>query len=192
MISTSLTLPEGKAGQALALAIPLLAAALLWLAVLSPLLSWYEERDAWLAQQREIAAHMAALGQEIPALRQAVTTADQLAAGDQVLVSGNTDAIAGANLQSALQNLATQAGTSLGSTDALPVQPVGALRRIGLQVSVTATWPQLIALLEAIDTAQPRMIVDVLSITSMEQPGAAQDAPLQVSFSVTGFRGGPP
>jgi general secretion pathway protein M len=192
MMNGALTLPEGRPGQALAIALPLLAAALLWFALVAPLLDWYGARAAELDQQREIAAHMAALGQEIPALRQAVRAAGLQSAGDQVLLSGATDAIASANLQSQLQDLATQAGTSLDSAEVLPEQPAGALRRISIQVSVTATWPVLIALLEAIGTARPRMVVDELSIINTAQPGTDQAQPVQANFSVTGFSAGTP
>jgi general secretion pathway protein M len=192
MMSGSLTLPEGRQGQALAVAITLLAAALLWFGAVSPLLGWYEARADELAQQQEIAAHMAALGQEIPALKAAISAAGLQSAGDQVLLAGGTDAIAGANLQSALQDLATQAGTSLDSAEMLPVQQAGTLRRIGIQVSVTATWPVLIALLEAISMARPRMIVDQLSIINASQPAVGQAQPVQANFSVTGFCAGTP
>jgi general secretion pathway protein M len=188
----SLTLPEGRAGQALAIALPLLAVALLWFAVLSPLFGWYESRAADLAQSQEIAAHMAALGQEIPALRKTADAAIRQSAGDPVLLDGGTDVMAGADLQTALQNLATQAGTSLDSAEALPVQQSGALRRISIQVSVTASWPVLIALLEAIDTARPRMIVEQLGIVSTGTPGTDPAPPVQANFSVIGFRAGSP
>jgi general secretion pathway protein M len=192
MMSGSLTLPEGRQGQALALALTLLAAALLWFAAVSPLLGWYQARAAALAQQQQIAARMAALGAEIPALKAAISAAGLQSADDQTLLPGSTDAIAGANLQSALQNLASQAGTSLDSTEVLPVQQAGALRRIGIQVSVTATWPVLISLLEAIGTARPRMIVDELSVINAAQTASDQGQPVRANFSVTGFCPGTP
>jgi general secretion pathway protein M len=190
MMAGGLTLPDGRRGQALAVALTLAAAALFWLAAVSPLLGWYQAREAALTQQRAIALRMAALSQEIPALRKAVSAAGLQSAGDQLLLAGGTDAIAGANLQSALQDLASQAGTSLDSTALLPVQPAGALRRIGLQVSVTATLPVLVALLEAIGTARPRMIVGELSVINASQAAAGQEASMQANFTVTGFRAG--
>jgi hypothetical protein len=61
-----------------------------------------------------------------------------------------------------------------------------------MQVSVTATWPVLIALWQAIGTARPRMIVDQLSLTTSAAPAGDQDQPVQAGFTVTGFRAGPP
>ena len=191
MMAGALTLPQGRRGQIFAVALTLMAAALLWLAAIGPLLGWYEDRAATLAQQQALAVRMAALSRAIPALRAAVSQAGLQAADQQLLLSGETDAIAGANLQAALQNLATQAGTSLDSAALLPVQPAGALRRIGMQVSVTASWPVLIALLQSIGTAQPRMVVGELSVNNQTVAGGPAQ-PMQAIFSVTGFRAGSP
>jgi general secretion pathway protein M len=187
MTGGTLILPDGRRGQALAVALTLIAAAFLWFTAIAPLLGWHAARASLLAQQRQLAAHMAALGPEIPALQTAVNAAGLQATAHQVLLAGNTDVIAGANLQSALQALAAQAGTSLDSAALLPAQPAGALRRISVQVSVTAAWPVLIALLEAIGKTRPRMIVDQLSVTSTAAPGTDQVPPMQASFTVTGF-----
>ncbi len=192
MMAGTLTLPDGKRGQALAIALTLIAAAVFWVAAVAPLIGWYQDRAAALAQQQALAVRMAALSKEIPALRAAVSAAGLQSADNQLLLAGGTDAIAGANLQSALQDLATQAGTSLDSAELLPVQPAGTLRRIGMQVSVTAAWPVLIALLEAIGTARPRMIVGDLSVINNSQPGAGQDQPMHANFTITGFRAGAP
>jgi hypothetical protein len=67
---------------------------------------------------------------------------------------------------------------------------VGGLRRIGVTVSVTATWPVLTAFLTAIDTAQPRMIVDNLTVSSDSQPDPRSEPSLQASFDVAAFRAG--
>jgi len=188
----SLSLPGGKRGQALAIALTIIAAALLWLCTAAPLIGCYEARADRLVQQEQLAARMKALSQEIPALRRAVSAAGLQSGSDQILLAGGTDVIAGANLQSALQDLATQAGTSLDSAALLPAQQAGTLRRIGMQVSITATWPVLIALLEAIGTARPYMILDQISLTSVAHMDQGQEPLLQAYFSVTAFRTGNP
>lgn len=182
------SLPPGRRGQILALALTSIAAALLWLCTAAPLLNWYDARAARIAQQQQLVARMKHLSQEIPALRQATSAAGLQSADDQILLSGDTDVIAGANLQSALQTLATQTGTSLNSAALMPAQPAGTLRRISIQVNVSATWPVLIALLEAIGTARPRMIVDQLSLANTLQAEPSQETALQANFSVTAFR----
>jgi general secretion pathway protein M len=72
----------------------------------------------------------------------------------------------------------------------VPEEPVGALRKIGVAVSLTTTWPALVALLGAIDTAQPRMITDDLVVTASTPTDPRQDVPLEASFTVSAFRAG--
>ena len=189
-MGSGVALPEGRLGQLVAIAITLAAVALLWLAAIAPMIDWYEVRQASLAEQRALAAHMAALSAELPALRRQVAANVAKISGDGALLAGDSDAIAGANLQTAVQDLASSTGTSLDSAGMLPAQQAGALRRIAMQVNVTATWSALVALLAAIETAHPRMIVDGLSVTSPAQADLRQDLPVQASFSIAAFRVG--
>jgi general secretion pathway protein M len=192
MTSGSLTLPEGRPGQLLAVGVTLIGLAIIWITAIAPVFSWYEARADLLAQQQMTAANMAALIRETPQLRAAVAAARPQTQDQQILVPGATDDIAGANLQSALQSLAQASGTSLDSSAVMPVQVAGALHHIGIQVSVTATWPVLIGFLEAISTARPRMIVEQLSLINAAQGDNAGDQPVQASFTVGAFTAGTP
>jgi general secretion pathway protein M len=191
-MNAPLALPQGRAGQGLALLIALLALTLLWLGIIAPLSAWYFARADLLAQEQQEIARGEALRQSLPALRAAAQAAAAQADANGILLPGGTDDIAGANLQQDLQNLAAQAGTSLDSITTVPSQPEGTLRRIGVQVSVTATWPVLIALLAAIGSTRPRMIVDQLTVTNPSSASPGQDAQLQAGFTVAAFRTGPP
>jgi general secretion pathway protein M len=184
------SLPEGRQGQILAVGIGVVMLAVLWLGAVSPLLDDFGARaDALAASQLEL-AHMQGLQASLPALRARLAASAALPASDAVLLAGNSDAIAGANLQAQLSTLATQAGTSLDSAESISAVQVGGLRRIGVTVSVTATWPVLTAFLTAIDTAQPRMIVDNLTVSSDSQPDPRSEPTLQASFDVAAFRAG--
>jgi general secretion pathway protein M len=192
MMAGGLTLPEGRQGQITAVAVTLVGVVLLWFLIASPIIGWYQSRAADLAQAQAIAARLTALDQEIPALRKAVSAAGLQDDSAQLLLPGDSDAVAGANLQTALQNLATNAGTSLDSSQLLPAEQTGVLRRIGMQVSVTATYPVLVALLQAIGTASPRMIVNSLSLDNTAN-GPSSDTPsIEADFTVIGFRAGAP
>jgi general secretion pathway protein M len=183
-------LPEGRQGQILAVGIGVVMLTVLWLGAVSPLLDDFGARaDALAASQLEL-AHMQGLQASLPALRARLAASAALPASDAVLLAGNSDAIAGANLQAQLSTLATQAGTSLDSAESISAVQVGGLRRIGVTVSVTATWPVLTAFLTAIDTAQPRMIVDNLTVSSDSQPDPRSEPTLQASFDVAAFRAG--
>jgi general secretion pathway protein M len=188
MTSATLHLPDGRRGQVVALGVTAGLALLIWLAVVSPLIGWYQARDSALAQKRTLAAHMQAVERQLPGLRRAVA---QLGADDgtaRMLLAGASDAIAGANLQSALQALAAQAGTSLDSIGMQPAKSLHALRLVTAQVTLTARWTMLVAFLRAVETAQPRMIVDSISLNTASIPGSGQPSTLQATLSVTGFR----
>ena len=189
MTFDTLTLPDGRRGQALALGITLIAALLAWVTVISSLIGWYEARNSELDQKRALGAHMQALERELPAIRATVAHLGMEDGGAAMLLPGRSDAIAGANLQSALQDLAARAGTSLDSVAMEPARASGGLRRIAVEVTVTAKhWSVLVALLRTIETAEPRMIVDSISLTTSRQPGIGEPTAIQADLSVTGFR----
>jgi general secretion pathway protein M len=190
MTARTLALPEGPPGQALAVAALLIVVAIIWLGIVTPLLGWYGAQSDALATAELEAAHLSALQASLPELRRQIAQAAMQSPAAAVLLPGDSDAIAGANLQAALNNLATQSGTSLDSAEAVPAEASGGLRHIGVSVSLNATWPTLIAFLTAIDAASPRMIVSDLTVSADAAPDVRQDVPLQTSFTVTAFRAG--
>jgi general secretion pathway protein M len=190
MTARTLSLPEGASGQALAVAAAAVVLALIWLTMLTPLLGWYANQSGALAAAQLEAAHLQALQAGLPELhRQIAASASESPAAD-ILLHGGSDAIAGANLQAALNSLAAQSAASLDSTESVPAAASGGLRRIGVAVSLNASWPALVAFLTAIDSASPRMIVDDLTISAVSEPDAQRDVSLQANFTVAAFRAG--
>jgi general secretion pathway protein M len=186
-------LPNGRTGQLLAVAITLIAVLLVWEAVAAPLIDWYDERADAVATQREIAARMQMTVRALPALEREV--ARSRAAGPPVsaLLSGNSDAVAAASLQGRIQDMATEVGTALSSTEALPARQQGAYRRVALRVSFNASLPVLVHLLQTIESSAPRMLVDDMQLhTSPILVAQAHQTspPLDVSLTVVGFRAG--
>lgn len=188
MTAAALQLPDGRRGQILALGVTAGLAVLTWLAIVSPLISWYQARDTALGQKQALAAHMQAVERQLPGLRRAVAHLGSDDGTARMLLAGASDAIAGANLQSALQALAAQADTSLDSIGMQPARSLHALRLITAQVTLTARWSMLVAFLRAVETAQPRMVVDSISLNTASIPGSGQPSTLQATLSVTGFR----
>lgn len=181
-------LPTGARGRALALAITVLAAALLWLGAAVPLRDWYDARQQRLDALLAKADRMHALAAALPALRR--RAAARVTAPEQAgLVAGATDALAAASLQSALEAMAQQAGTSLGSTETLPASPApGGMRAIRVRASVRAPWPAFLALLRRIDESPVRMVADDLHLHALLPPPHDGDLAVEASFAVTAFR----
>ncbi len=183
-----LALPEGRRGRLLAAAITGLLILVIWLAAAEPLIAWYDAGNAALRQRRELAGRMADLADTLPALRRKASTLAHVAAPAEATLSGTTDAIAAASLQGLLESMSGSAGAHVTSAEALPAEQLGAYRRIALRVTVDATWPNLIALLQAIDRATPRMFVDELQLHAQPTSEKMQALPLDISFTVLAFR----
>jgi general secretion pathway protein M len=183
-------MPEGRRGQFVALALLAVGLGVLWTAVASPLLSWHAERTEQLAQRRLMLAHMEKIVATLPALRQEAGRAGSNVPPATELLSGATDAIAGATLQSAVQDMTAATGATLTSSEALPGEQQGNFRRIALRVAVRGDWPELIALLRAVDESRLRLLVANLELHATAQQQRTGPAPIESSFVVQGFRPG--
>ena len=88
----ALSLPTGRRGRTLALALALLAGSVLWTGVAAPLLGWYADRQESLRRQLAIGHRMAALVQTLPALQAAAeAAAARGACRREALLDGATD-----------------------------------------------------------------------------------------------------
>jgi general secretion pathway protein M len=187
----ALDLPTGRKGRLLALGITLAVLGALWVGVAAPLMAWYADRAVELENRRAVARRMATLAEMLPELRlQAQSAAGSSGRlGEEDTLEGASDAIAGAALQQRLQEMAAQAGAPLSSAEALPGEPAGAYRRIGVRVSLSAQWPALVRLLQAVAQASsPRMLVDELQLRSSPIMLRSGPRPMEASFTVVAFR----
>jgi general secretion pathway protein M len=184
-----IALPEGARGRALALALLLIAAAAGWACVAAPLLGWYQARAQALAEQRLLAAHMAAVAAGLPDLRTAVGRAAAERPVD-ALLAGDSDAVAAAALQSTLERIARGVGASVTSVTILPGEPAGAWRRIGLRLELHAPFAVIVRLLQAVMKGAPPMLIDGLSLIGPAYHAAGVPQTIDASFTVYAFRRG--
>jgi general secretion pathway protein M len=185
-----IALPEGRRGQILATALTLAVLAAAWLGVGKPLLDWYQSGADTVAQRQMLLRHMQALAQTLEPLEHTPAAARP---ETTPLLPGATDALAAAAMQNAVQAMAARAGVELASMETLPAEARGGYRRIGLRVSLTATWPVLVELLRTASQGEPRMLVDDVQLRVMPMPGNAAAMPVGASFTLLAFRaaGGP-
>lgn len=188
-----LGLRSERVGQAGALGVAALLLGLLWFALACPLSAWYAGRAREIAQREVVAGDLARQGARVPELlarAQALDarTFDPEGPGGAALLTGATDAIAGAALQMALQHLAGNVGVHPTSIEALVAQKAGRYRRIGVGVTLTITWPVLIRLLGAIDLATPRMLVGDLEVRASPFRIENIEQPFGVRLTIFAFR----
>jgi hypothetical protein len=182
----ALTLPAGRQGRFLAIGLLLAAILVLWLGVASPVFDLYAERADELDSLRARVSRGAALIEALPALTREADTAAR--APTQAVLQGNSDAIAGATLQEQVQGMAAGTNAQLTSIETLPGEQVGAYRRIGVRVELSAQLAVLTHLLAAVEQAQPSMLVDDIRLTATPVGPQNVQLPLDVAFTVYAFR----
>jgi general secretion pathway protein M len=182
------SLPTGRRGQIISVALTLLGAALIWVAIVNPLTGFYDRRSETLRQRRALLSHEVELVATLADLQKIAREAANRPLPLAVL-SGDTDAYASASLQGLMQDMARKSGATLTSIGTLSGAPVGDYQRIGLRVSMTATWPVFIQFLHAVEAATPQMLVDDISLhSSVMTLASSADLPIQASFTVVAFR----
>ena len=184
-------LPHGPAGRLLASGISVALLLVLAFGVIAPGWDWYRERVELRDQREAFARRMTALVAGLPGQRAAF--AERNRGAPPALLAGATDAIAAATLLSQVQEIARQSQAGIGSIETLPSEAVpgttgaGALRRVGVRVSVDARWDALIALLATCAAATPRMVLDDLRVAAVAAPGG-EPARFDATFNVIALR----
>jgi general secretion pathway protein M len=193
------SLPTGLAGRCIAFALLLAILGAVYLLVVAPVMDLYNEREAALEHQRMLEPRLHAAADKLPALSARLAALQASASTRKVTLEGNSDAIASANLQSLVDDLANSAGVRVASTEGLAPDDRGPYRRIGLRIALNGDYDNLLALLAALDKARPPLVVDNLQIHARIQalalvPSAAAPRPtpaatrLDAGFEVYGFR----
>jgi general secretion pathway protein M len=181
-------LPDGPRGRALAAGVTLAGVALLWPALAAPLLDWHAGRQETLQRQAMLMARMEDLAAALPALRREAAAARAAPGRAAAALEGGSDAVAAAALEQSLDELAAGTGLRIGSAETLPAEPAGAWQAITIRVTVTASWPPLVRLLEAIAAAPTAMVVDNLQLRPPPRSSRDPDWPIDAGFNVTAWR----
>jgi general secretion pathway protein M len=185
------TLPTGRMGQMLALALTVLVIAVLYLGVAMPLVDWYAERAATLMQRTALVQRMESLVATRAALQAQVATVAAGGAGESALLEGDSDSMASASLQELLQATFMQSGIQLNSVETLPGDEAGAYRRIRLRVAFNASWPVLMALLGQLQVAKPVLLIDELQVQPALHRISTAAGTFDVSCAIFAFRAEP-
>ncbi len=189
MTALAASLPTGRRGQALAIGLTFVALAIVWVGLASPLLDWYGQRQEQLAQRQTLVARMAALAATAPELQR------QVAAGSvdtrPVLLTGATEAIAGAVLQQRLQDMSERALVRMTSAEVLAAEPSGPYRRIRVHIAVSGPWSRLVSLFSAIDQATPHMLVSEIQVAPSRSITTGPIKLLDASCTVIALYAGP-
>lgn len=180
----------GRRGQGLAVGALLLAVAVVWAGIVSPVQGWYEDRALILAQRQALLRHMQGLVDGLPALQAAAASRGGETAGSPaMMLPGATDAVAAADLQERVQAMASSAGLNLTAVETLPPTAAGERwRKVSLRISMNAGWPLLMQLVRAIEASPTRILIDDVHFHSPAVVAQATVLPIQASMVLYGFR----
>jgi general secretion pathway protein M len=184
-------LPSGWQGRLLALAVLAAALATVYVTLAMPLLDFYDDRQALAARERRLIVKLGSVGAELPELQARLARLRAAVASHKATLAGETDAIASATLQGRLEQYATAAGVTIGSSEILPEEPRGNYHRIGLRLMVNGPYQGLLELVARIETATPPLAIDNLQIRGARSALLRRQAAaiaLDASLEVYGFR----
>ena len=185
----SASLPTGYQGRLLALLLLLATLGGVYLLVAVPILDFYAARAAVIENRRMLVPRLKAAADELPGLRARVADLRATAGTHKVTLEGSSDAIASANLQSHIEELATSAGVTIGSTESLPVEVRGGYRRIGLRYTLSGPYETLVKFLARLEAATPPLVIENLHIHGvLRRPGTPAASALDAGLDVFGFR----
>jgi general secretion pathway protein M len=173
--------------MALGLALAMLGG--VYLLFVAPLIEFYADRAALMKTRELLLVKQHAAAADLPALRTRI--AEIRAAGDSSkgTLDGATDAIASASLQGRVEELASAAGVTIGSTESLPAEVRGVYRRLGVRMVLSGSYESLITLLARAEAAVPPLVLDNVQIRAFQKrPGTAPVTSLDASMEIYGFR----
>ncbi len=178
----------GRPGQTLAAGCGVLALLLIWLAIISPVWSWYADRREALEQRRALLVRMQRLAASLPAVREASAHREDGAEDAGAMLPGTTDALAAAALQEAVQKMATAAGANLTAVETLPAAAEARWHKVSLRISLNAPWPVLVELMHAVERGPSRIFVGDVRFHSPVVVTRPAGLPIQASMVLYGFR----
>jgi general secretion pathway protein M len=161
-----------------------------YLLIVAPVLDAYGERERALPDKRMLAERLAADAATLPDLRAQLDELKASTSTREIMLEGNSDAIAAANLQSRIERLASSTSVTLGSSEAVPAENRGIYHRIGLRLAVSGEYAAIVNLLGAVDNAAPPLVLSNLQIHApmMRPTRDVSSGRLDAVFEVYGFR----
>jgi Tfp pilus assembly protein PilO len=180
--------PTGREGSLLALGLALAALAAIYVLIALPMENLYAAQAERAETQRSLLLKLNAVANELPQLRSQVSELRAGVDSRRLTLGGASDAIAAAALQGHIEELATGAGVTIGSTEGLPTEAEGAYRRLGLRVVLSGSDAALMKLLAALEAATPPVVIDNLQIHGMQRRIGMPQAALDATLDVFGFR----
>jgi general secretion pathway protein M len=161
---------------------------LCWIIVafgIAPLLSQVGSDRETIASSRELLARYHRLEADLPAVTAQVTELREIAENNHYFFVSASSAVAAAEMQNAMRGLVASSGAVLRSSKSLPAGMEQGFDRVGIDLEVLASTPQLVGLLRAIAATEPVVLVDRLFAQVPETGVTSAAADGQPAIAVT-------
>jgi general secretion pathway protein M len=148
---------------ALLVALPVLG----YLLLVAPVVAAYREAGEAIAQAQQLLQSYRERAEQSPQLTQLLAEEEERASSVTGYLAAVDEALAAAELQDRVKGVVEGAGGALRSAQSLKVEPVDAVagvRRAGLKVRFSADIESLAAILYELETGEPYLFVEGLSI----------------------------
>jgi general secretion pathway protein M len=154
--------------RAAALAILLALIAILYLGIAMPIVDAYQSiGDNTVQLQEQLRRYQRAGSDRAQRQAQLAALEHRSSAADGFLQGAN-DTLVAVEIQNRLKSLADAAHAELRSTQVLPVQDEGALRRISVRGQFATTMPGALRIFHGLESQSPLLFVDNLDIRSRQ------------------------
>lgn len=142
----------------LAVGLVAMCMALLWFGAVEPLASYYADKREAVRDARALLARyktVADYGEQVAKFVSTTEARNDLTA----FMSGPSEAITVANLQSKLKTIATSSGAMFRSATSLPTKDVDGLKLAGVQVALAGPLPSIHKTIHSIETGKPFLFI---------------------------------
>ena len=161
---------------------------LFYLAVVNPLLSLEDSWNQELVNRGKLLSkYQSLLNSKNRVIQANKAMKATLARTEGQFLSGSNPAVASADLQEILKNLAKEQGVQMTSAKVLPPREAGVYLEVPVQVELTATINQLVTLLYHLEHHKKLLFIPDLDINAPRMVrGENKDVPLQISMVISG------
>ncbi len=178
--------------RVLALAVLVAGIALVGAVLVYPLVAYYARAADNVDARRHELARYESLAARLPALRERLAEVHSDRPSSVYYVAGATAALASADMQRQLKQLAQRSGGEVISSQILPAEDDAGQPRAGLRAHIKMDPPSLVRVLHAIESGQPMYFVDNLLIDmrparSRSGGKIIEATELDVKFDVYGY-----
>jgi general secretion pathway protein M len=179
------------ASRALAVGILTALVAVVYGASVEPFIEDYGETAQAVERMSALLGRYRKTGQELPAIQAEFDRMKQRPDSANGFFQAATDTLIAAQLQGKIRTAVDSAHGELKSTQVLPTQDEGAMRKVTVRSQMTSNWGTVQRVLYEIETSSPYLFVDNINVRARGADrrieGIDQDPILDVRFDVSGF-----